>query len=199
MRKGLRSARGVNFYWRECAAAAAVMWSFGRQWQRISAPERNGRNMTKREFLEALRLALNGKVTSGQLAENLEYYEDYINTEIRKGKSEEEVLSALGDPRLIARTIAETGGSSGQSTEYGGSSEWYGGETDTGYQPRGPVGQRPVSLFARIPLWAWLILGLVIVVLVLSAVFSVITALLPILLPILGVLFLVKVFRDWLN
>ena len=34
---------------------------------------------------------------------------------------------------------------------------------------------------------------------ILSAIFSVITALLPILLPILGVLFLVKVFRDWLN
>lgn len=151
--------------------------------------------------MESLRLALGGKVSSGQLTENLEYYEDYINTEIRKGRSEEEVLSELGAPRLIARTIAETGGG-GQTTqyaEYGEDSGWSGGEEDTGYRPEGPFGPGRVSLFGRIPLWAWLILALLVVVLILSAVFSVITALLPILLPILGVLFLVKVFRDWMN
>ncbi|MCI9337147.1 MAG: DUF1700 domain-containing protein [Lachnospiraceae bacterium] len=168
--------------------------------------------MTKREFLESLRLALAGKVTSAQLAENLEYYEDYINTETRKGRDEEEVLSELGDPRLIARTIAETrrqtggygdsdsrhdGGQAGRYAEYGEEGEW--SRPDRGYRPRGPVGQGRVSLFGRIPVWAWLILVLVVVVLILSAIFSVITALLPILLPILGVLFLVKLFRDWLN
>ena len=52
--------------------------------------------MTKREFLESLRLALGGRVTSAQLTENLEYYEDYINTETRKGREEGEVLSELG-------------------------------------------------------------------------------------------------------
>lgn len=173
--------------------------------------------MTKTEFLESLRLALGGRVDSGQLTENLEYYEDYINTEIRKGRDEGEVLSELGDPRLIARTIVETGGGSrrssgygdsssrhgsgqaGQYAEYGEDSGWSGREADTGYRPQGPMGQGRVSLFGRIPLWAWLILALVAVVLILSAIFSVVTALLPILLPILGVLLLVKVFRDWLN
>ena len=172
--------------------------------------------MTKREFLESLRLALGGRVTSAQLTENLEYYEDYINTETRKGREEGEVLSELGDPRLIARTIVETGGGSrrssghreagarsegsraGQYAEYDGYGEdsgWSGGEP----QPQGPLGRGRVSLLARVPLWAWLILALLVVVLILSAIFSVITALLPILLPILGVLFLVKVFRDWMN
>ena len=37
------------------------------------------------------------------------------------------------------------------------------------------------------------------VVLILSAVFSVLSFLAPVLLPILVVLFLVKLFRDWLN
>ena len=186
--------------------------------------------MTKREFLESLRLALGGRVTSAQLTENLEYYEDYINTETRKGRDEGEVLSELGDPRLIARTIVETGGGSGRSAgysgsgsrhgggqagqyaeygegsgqagqyaEYGEDSGWSGREADGGYQPQGPLGRGRVSLLARVPLWAWLILALLVVVLILSAIFSVITALLPILLPILGVLFLVKVFRDWMN
>lgn len=182
--------------------------------------------MTKREFLESLRLALGGRVTSAQLTENLEYYEDYINTETRKGRDEGEVLSELGDPRLIARTIVETGGGSGRTAGYSGSGSRYGsgqagqyveyeedgsqagqyaeyaeyGEDSAGgYQPQGPFGRGRVRRFGRVPLWAWLILALLVVVLILSAIFSVITALLPILLPILGVLFLVKVFRDWLN
>ena len=110
------------------------------------------------------------------------------------------MLSELGDPRLIARTIVETGGGgqTGQYAEYGEDSGWS-GEEDAGYRPEGPFGPGRVSLFGRIPLWAWLILALLVVVLILSAIFSVITALLPILLPILGVLFLVKVFRDWIN
>ncbi len=162
-------------------------------------------------------MALGGRVNSMQLTENLEYYEEYINTEIRKGRDEGEVLSELGDPRLIARTIVEAGGGSrrasgqgggssrydagqaGQYEEYGENGGWSGREADTGYQPQGPLGQGRVSLFGRIPLWVWLILALLVVILILSAIFSVITALLPILLPILGVLFLVKVFRDWMN
>lgn len=78
--------------------------------------------MTKQDFMERLRLALNGKVSSRQLTENLDYYDNYINTEIRKGRSEEEVMAQLGDPRLIARTIVETGGGSG-SMERGHSME----------------------------------------------------------------------------
>ena len=60
--------------------------------------------MTKQEFLDRLRRSLHGKITPGQIVENLQFYEDYINTEIRKGASEQEVLTRLGDPRLLART-----------------------------------------------------------------------------------------------
>jgi len=159
--------------------------------------------MTKQEFLEKLRLALNGKVTSGQLAENLRYYEDYINTEVRKGRREEEVLSSLGDPRLIARTIVETKGGNASWYEDAGregkQGDWEeeasaGGQT-LNWQKEG---ERPPILF-RIPLWGWLLIVIVILVLVLSLVFSVITAVLPVLLPILLVLFLVKLFRDWIS
>lgn len=163
--------------------------------------------MTKREFLESLRLALNGKVTSGQLTENLDYYEEYINTEIRKGRQEPEVLAGLGDPRLIARTIVQTGGGSrgeqesfseyGDSAGYADSGQWQDPEDE--YGPGRPSRNRNMPLVTRIPPWVWLIVVLLVAVLILSAIFSVISALLPILLPILIVLFLVKVFRDWLN
>ena len=61
--------------------------------------------MDKQEFVDRLRMALNGRVSPGLVMDNVNYYEDYINTEIRKGRTEEEVLESLGDPRLIARTI----------------------------------------------------------------------------------------------
>ena len=66
--------------------------------------------MNKQQFIEALRIALNGNVSPTLVEENISFYEDYINTEIRCGKSEDEVLRALGDPRLIARTIISTNG-----------------------------------------------------------------------------------------
>lgn len=145
--------------------------------------------MAKQEFIDKLRLALNGKVSADVITENIQYYEDYINTEIRKGKSEEEVLEALGDPRLIARTIittsaqAETVGT-GEYREYGRT-----GETQ-GRQRRG------------MPLWMWLIFGILIIVLIVSAVWSLLSLLWPILVPmiiIMAVMGMVKFFRDWVN
>ena len=65
--------------------------------------------MNKQEFVDRLRMALNGRVSPGLVMDNVNYYQDYINTEIRKGRTEEEVLESLGDPRLIARTIIQTG------------------------------------------------------------------------------------------
>ena len=63
--------------------------------------------MNKQEFVDRLLMALNGRVSPGLVMDNVNYYEDYINTEIRKGRTEEEVLESLGDPRLIARFLQE--------------------------------------------------------------------------------------------
>lgn len=147
--------------------------------------------MTKQEFMEKLRIALTGKVPGNVVTENLQYYEDYINTEVRKGKSEEEVLAALGDPRLIARTIittsAQTGAAgAGEYREYG--------------RAAGTQGYR--SERRRMPIWLWLVWGILIIVLIFSAVVSLLSFLWPILLPviiIMAVMGVVKFFRDWIS
>ena len=51
--------------------------------------------MNKQEFVDRLRMALNGRVSPGLVMDNVNYYQDYINTEIRKGRTEEEVLSLI--------------------------------------------------------------------------------------------------------
>mgnify|MGYP002510810509 CR=1 FL=1 len=154
--------------------------------------------MTKQEFLETMRLALNGKVDSGQVMENLHYYEDYINTEVRKGTPESEVLEKLGDPRLLARTITETGGSARVNTG-GGDYSWQYEEEEEAYMPYDQSAERKLRFLAKVPVWAWVMLAMLLVVVVLGTIFSILAAVLPILLPILVVLFLVKMFRDWIN
>ncbi|RDU24775.1 DUF1700 domain-containing protein [Anaerosacchariphilus polymeriproducens] len=64
--------------------------------------------MSKEEFLDELRIALQGEVSQNEISENLEYYDRYIASEIRKGRSIESVMEELGNPRLIARTIIDT-------------------------------------------------------------------------------------------
>ena len=145
--------------------------------------------MTRQEFMEKLRLALNGRVSSEILKENMQFYEDYINVEIRKGRTEEEVMEGLGDPRLIARTIITTNSrddmeGTGDYREYGKSARPQDG------------GKR------HMPIWIWLVWGILIIVLIFSAVVSLLSFLWPILLPviiIMAVMGVVKFFRDWMN
>lgn len=64
--------------------------------------------MTRQEFLDELRIALQGSINQNQVNEHLRYYENYIMEEARKGKSERQVIEELGNPRLIAKTLINT-------------------------------------------------------------------------------------------
>lgn len=64
--------------------------------------------MNRQEFLHELRIALQGEISQRAIDEHVRYYENYIIEESRKGKSEEEVISQLGNPRLIAKTLIDT-------------------------------------------------------------------------------------------
>lgn len=64
--------------------------------------------MDKAEFLEILRSQLSGQMQEERIAAHLRYYQEYINGQMASGHSEEEILSQLGDPRLIAKTLLDT-------------------------------------------------------------------------------------------
>ena len=63
--------------------------------------------MTKSEFLEILRQQLDGEMPSGEIYSNIHYYDQYIDKELLSGRTEEEVMNGLGDPRLIAKTLID--------------------------------------------------------------------------------------------
>ena len=94
--------------------------------------------MTRQEFLSGLEAALSGQVDQQTLLDNIRYYRGYIDEEIRKGRTESEVLEELGNPRLIARTIidaAEAG--TGRAGAYSGSQGGFSreSEADRAYGP----------------------------------------------------------------
>lgn len=63
--------------------------------------------MRKEEFLEKLRARLSQTMSQQEVTAQIRYYENYIQEQIQNGRSEEEVLTELGDPLLIAKTLVD--------------------------------------------------------------------------------------------
>ena len=173
-------------------------------------------NMDKQEFLNTLRLAMGGILPADQIQETIRYYEDYINTQVRLGKTESQVLQELGDPRLIARSItdvykAEHGGDGkgqrggGEAFAANGSAQRGFGREENGWNQAGPsqAGQGMEGGFVpkifRMPGWLVAVIAFGILFLILALVFSVLAFLAPFILVGLVIAFFIKLFRDWLN
>ncbi len=150
--------------------------------------------MGRTEFLDKLNGALNGRVSSEVLQDTVRYYDDYIMSQIRMGSSEEQVLSRLGDPRLLAKTVI-TANHAGEQ-EY--VREEYSQENTQDYSQENTTG----TIFRRrtnLPTWAVLLIIALVFLVIIGLFISILSFLLPILFPFLVVIFLVKLFRDWLR
>lgn len=147
--------------------------------------------MDRIEFMERLQRSLAGGVNSSQVAENVRYYQDYIDAEIRKGKSEAEVLSGLGDPRLLAKSIIEANKRAGyvEGTNQNFDEETQ--ENDAGPRHAGGAGS-----VAHVPGWLIILIMAVIILLVIGVVFSIISFLAPIIIPVLIVLLIYHFIRS---
>lgn len=147
--------------------------------------------MEKTEFLDQLRMSLNGRLEPQDVNENLRYYEDYINMQVRMGKPESEVMEALGSPRLIARTITDANGIATQ--EYDDQVQ---DQNENRDKRRGSWIAGILAKFFLLPGWARTLIGVLFVVLLLSLVFTILKALLPVIIILLIVAFMAKFFRD---
>ena len=144
--------------------------------------------MNRTEFIDRLQRALAGTLDSSQVAENVRYYQDYINGEVQKGKTEEEVIASLGEPRLLAKSIIEASKRTG------------GGETvhETYDEEYGTVTGDEVQNGKTIKMPGWLLTLIVVVVLllVIGVVFSVVGVLAPIIIPVLVVILIIRLIQD---
>ena len=134
--------------------------------------------MTKAEFWEMMEQKLTGELDEHTVGKTLRYYSEYIDSEMRKGKTEQEVLEDLGSPLLIARTILDTQGNG----------------TANFSQTRPEVEAKEEEKGTESHRWnKWLFLLCLLAVLFLL--FTILRVLLPILLPVLLVLFVISLFK----
>lgn len=166
--------------------------------------------MSREEFLRGLQNALSGEVPLTVVRDNLRYYDDYIRTEVQKGRAEEQVMDELGDPRLIARTIIDTTPGAGEgdfegyrsfgSFGYGGSGDegqtFSDSQTSSGRSgENGTFRQNMGSNIHYYDLnkWYWKLLGIVVVILIVMLVLMVIGGFLSIMIPLLPIIIAVMV------
>ena len=127
--------------------------------------------MTRFEFTIKLRKALSGRVNHVIVNDNVAYYENYIDAEMKKGRKEKEILEELGD------TAKESDRDSANEKEGTFSDRFFGGR------------------FARLPSWLFWIVFLLIFIIIFKLVGIMLGVLLPLLLPVLLVYYLVRYFR----
>lgn len=140
--------------------------------------------MRKDEFLQILRRALNGDVPPGVIEENIRYYDNYITEEVRKGRSEEDVIQEIGDPRLIAKNIEDTTEGAGDDL-YQESYSYEDAGSQRTYEQQQTSGGRGTVHYFDLNKWYWKLLVAVIVFAVLYLVFAVVGGLFMLVRPLL--------------
>ena len=144
--------------------------------------------MTKQEFLDGLRRSLAGGLEAGEINEHIRYYSDYIDSQIRMGVREEEVMASLGEPRLIAKTLLGMEGVETVTEEYIEDES----RVDANYRYFNINGKT-----LKIPGWLFTILVCVISFCVLTIVFALVTRLLPLFFMIMFGVFLYRFVRNF--
>jgi|GEM_PF-2340070 len=64
--------------------------------------------MTRDEFLRQLKEALENDLQGQIVQDNVNYYNQYISEEVRKGMLEQDIIDSLGDPWILAKTVIDS-------------------------------------------------------------------------------------------
>lgn len=83
--------------------------------------------MKKREFMNELKEALDGSVSTQTYYDTMNYYEDYFKKQKEAGRTEDEICASLGSARIIAKTIIDTEGQGASGRYYDTESDSYDG------------------------------------------------------------------------
>ncbi|MDF2889155.1 MAG: hypothetical protein K0R23_3540 [Lacrimispora sp.] len=145
--------------------------------------------MSRQEFLQRLRDTITGEVPGNVVEENIRYYEEYIRGEVLKGSSEEAVTEAIGDPRLIAKTIIEANENAKESSSTGDFYSSFSGQDQNVYEESGR--ERRGMHYYDLSKWYWKLLGVVAIVLFFFLAATIVTGIFSILAPLMGPLLLV--------
>lgn len=156
--------------------------------------------MSKYEFLNILKETLDGEVAQDVIDENLLYYNNYIDDEVRKGKDEAEVLQLLGEPRLIAKTIIETSSTTKASRTYTYSNETENETSDNvnskGFRAAYDEQEGWDLRYGKFKINSWYgkMILIILLIVILCIIGQIAIAILPIIFPIVVIFLLVSYF-----
>ena len=145
--------------------------------------------MNRTEFLDTLRSQLSGQMHEGKVAAHVRYYEDYIQSQVRSGRDEQQVLDELGDPRLIARTLQDTDVDNGQ-LDY----EEYSTYSDDAQNTQSSS-RNHVHVW-RFDTWYSKLLGILILLIILFLVFHILTVVLPVFIMVALIMLAISIIRN---
>ena len=152
--------------------------------------------MDKKLFLETLRQALTGEVSSDVVEDNIRYYDQYIGDRTRE--EEIKILNELGNPRLIAKTIIETNKSMKQKYNNYQKTK-YSFEEEQEETPQSNQGGNSTSFFARLKWWQKLAMIFVVIIIFAVLIFLgriIISVFLTLGVPILILLLFLSLFKN---
>ena len=148
--------------------------------------------MTKYEFINKLKAALENELDNTAVLGHINYYTDYINSEIQNGRSESDVISELGDPWAIAKNIISIEAT--DSDSYNEYSDISSNQDAHHKQGTGPN----VHIFGIDSWWKKLLLflGIIGVVMIIFTIISgLISFIAPFILPVIIISFVMKLFK----
>lgn len=146
--------------------------------------------MNKQKFLYELERSLRGKVDEAELKRQMDYYSSYISNEINAGRTEDDIFSELGDPRLIARTIVQTYIMKDDPIR----NRYRNSSTDTDRESSGDYNEGG-RFKSRLSICLTVISVVIILLVVISVAFSVIKILIPFLVFALLVIAIIRLVR----
>lgn len=152
--------------------------------------------MTKVEFLNRLKEALENGLDNRTVQENINYYRAYIEEEAAKGQDEGAVIDELGDPWVIAQSVISMEESRQTSEGMRGNDDVYGQNGSGNFGSQGRPNMRVYT--HGVSGWRMLlfILGIIGIVLIVFAVIGgLISLVMPVILPILVIVFLVRLIK----
>ena len=144
--------------------------------------------MRKEEFLEKLRTRLSQTMSQQEVTAQIRYYENYIQEQMQNGRSEEEVLTELGDPLLMDVQETQEEYSRPETNVYEERGGQESGDTQRELH-RMEIKTRGGCLLAAV-------IFVVVVAMILWAAGTVLIHLLPILIPLMIVLLVVAYFKQ---
>ena len=129
--------------------------------------------MNREEFLRGLEDALAGEVPQSVIRDNVNYYGSYISQEMAKGRTVDEIVDEIGDPRIVAKTIIDSSEASGETS--GGSG--YGSYRSTSYsesEGQSPSNGKNSVHYIDLNKWYWKLLAYLLLFMIVSLVFRLI-------------------------